>query len=226
MSWTDQRDALPNGAVGLPIVLNLRFWMEPGEMQPAQVQAIAAQQLAKTNQLFWENRVGVELYDLPFDSMVGAASPCFLSWNIPSPVKPGVLNVYFVHRGITAPHGMYCVSLSGSVLTHHDAILFNLDRSDPSTLAHEVSHAFGLLFPSWGHPYSVEGILSTNLMLGNLTGLSRGHLSVGQVLRMHLDKESYLSRRAGTGTACQHDGSRNPCPALGLDLYSKSPVTP
>ena len=246
MTWTNPQDQIPlAGGFNQTKEVRVYFWVEaPSDLaRTPEVMAEATSkmetQLDLANTLLWKNRTGVHL---AWDGLsTWSASPqgrctnaAFITWEIPALLKVGVLNVFLVNKPGEGS-GAYCVSITPNgapppdkIASHQEAILFNMAYHLPTTLAHEVGHALGLIFPNWGHPFTVPGILSTNLMKRSeeLDPPERNHLSVGQVLQMHLSRESFLNRAAGFGVLCPQNGSRGACPALGLDLYSWSPWTP
>ncbi len=126
-----------------------------------------------------------------------------------------------------------------------EIIFVDFARSLPFTMAHEIGHVLGLVYPQWGHTLGMPGFYqSSSTELNNLmastastsdTDRERKYLSVGQVVRMHLARESWLNRvSAADGTTlrgrfegglpvvttcpCRETEASDDCPALNLDI--------
>ena len=128
------------------------------------------------------------------------------------------INVYFLkdYAGLTNLTPGYNCWQQG-----HPEIVFiswgNTHLPRP-TLAHELSHALGLVHPNpvGGHTYLVPGFSASNLMATNTDVTD---ISVGQLYALNFSSSSWLNR---TGSPfmrpvvrpCQDTWSTGPCPAL------------
>jgi hypothetical protein len=159
------------------------------------------------------------------------------------------INVYFVDaiggdRGET-PRGFNCFETgrAGNVDGAPNIIYISMHRHTPTTLAHELGHAFGLR-GSAGHTGAgpdeiseeeayIPGFESTNIMWTGVDAdkaRAKKHFSLGQVFRMSADERSWLNRNAQssggpTARRCHPSGVDNerPCPPLAFDFSKKSP---
>jgi hypothetical protein len=144
-----------------------------------------------------------------------------------TPVE-GKLNVYYVDE--LGPHvrGLTCTLSRNRA---EDLVYVSWAAHSPPTLAHEVGHSLGLLFPDDGHTQSLAGFDPTNLMTSYLpddqaAGI-RDHLTLGQAFRMNVDSASWLNLPASgpireasaLRLACPCDPYvSRPCPGLPVDV--------
>jgi hypothetical protein len=144
-----------------------------------------------------------------------------------SPVK---LNVYFVNHIHYAYDGLTCFGNADPTSTPYIIFLAELQHA-PSTLAHEIGHALGLVVVA-SLPGGASGIYAgevnelkldpylgtNNLMYSGVTDV--GQITVGEIYRMHFDQRSWLWRRSpadGYPRECQADPvGGGPCPPLTL----------
>jgi hypothetical protein len=157
------------------------------------------------------------------------------------------INVYFVNaiggdRDET-PRGTTCYekNSAGNVEGAPNIIYISTHRHTPTTLAHELGHAFGLRGTA-GHTGSgrgmfeeviIEGFESINIMWTRLDAdqaRAKKHFSLGQAFRMSADERSWLNQKglsSGTPTPrlCHPSGVDNesPCPPLAFDIPAKGP---
>jgi hypothetical protein len=150
----------------------------------------------------------------------------------------GSVNVVYVEDiifgGASGPRGLTCERPIG----RPPIIVMSYLRKAPTTLAHELAHAMGLMpsfFNDWhgGHTWGVPGFDITNLMWTeeNGTALPRDQISLGQAFRMHVDARSWVnvqrdapiggaaaklpSIRTGDTETCQPERTTTiPCPML------------
>jgi hypothetical protein len=148
------------------------------------------------------------------------------------------VNVYFVYAiggdGENTPRGRTCYEpvSPGNVDGAPDIIYISTYRHTPTTLSHELGHAFGLRGTA-GHTGSEEevwigGFEQINIMWTGVDadeGSAKRHFSLGQGFRMSADERSWLNRAGAvsggpTLRRCHPSGALNesPCPPLAFDV--------
>jgi hypothetical protein len=175
-----------------------------------------------TNALLRANRAGFALKVETGFPQTQAGSLAFHSCSIPFNAKSGVLNIYFVNTLSGLKNGRSCPRYGAE-----DFILIALHHNNV-TLAHELGHVLGLMFPFEGHTNAIRGFDNTNVMkdaLDDIALAGRSHLSLGQLFRMNTEPGSWLNQpaagvRAGRPTAmCTCDPYlRSECPRLAEDI--------
>jgi hypothetical protein len=143
----------------------------------------------------------------------------------PAVYRPAHLNVYVVKSISPSSAGWTCADYAVP------NVIFLADGEDFVTLVHEVGHALSLTRPYWGHTQNIAGMYPGNVMEWGASGA--GHLSLGQITRMHADAQSWLNQVTGIGTvrsrqsvmapfvtACSCPGANatEDCPAITRDL--------
>jgi len=239
-----------------PAVLKLAVWVEGPDpnlgVDPAALQRVddANFDLGKTQQIFDALGTGITIdYTvkfLPSDMPVGVEhllddADCdivkiLMDGLNTDPKKaamqdPARLNVYFVPYIHGNPDGWTCYGNKDPTETRYVILVGQVDHT-PSTLAHEIGHALGLLMRAT-MPDGSEGkddgdvnelSLDPYLPMDNLmySGVGNvGQITVGEIYRMHFDKQSWVWHDV-TGTAdypreCQANPvGRGPCPPLTL----------
>ena len=181
--------------------------------------------------VFYRMRTGVRfIVDPPVhQELPGSFQGCADVPSLPANARPDAsrLNVYIIDRVEWIEKGYFCAP--NVVLVSN---LFGLS----STLAHELSHALGLIAQDSGHVDRVYGFDVDNVMFpspGLFNGYdSRRRLSLGQVYRMHVDGRSWLKRGSGLEEGpmrCPcNPYSADTCPILSVDIRPVTglPTTP
>ena len=143
---------------------------------------------------------------------------------------PARLNVYFVREIKFIKDGLTCYGNKDPDATRYVIFVANQEHT-PSTLAHEIGHALGLnMRPTMADktPGQDEGDVNEleldpylpvdNLMYSGVGNV--GHITVGEVYRMHFDQRSWLWRgRAASG------GYPRECQASPVDGGNCPPLT-
>jgi hypothetical protein len=130
------------------------------------------------------------------------------------------LDIVFVRSGLG---GEWCGThaTGNDVVPGSDLIVMTL-LNDPFILAHEIGHA---LLDSGEHADSANGFITgtyNNLM--RPAGLTGGYLTIGQLYRMNLLRNSALNRHGARPAAnssivdCEGFGESEQCPALCFDV--------
>jgi hypothetical protein len=116
-------------------------------------------------------------------------------------------------------------------------VIFLDKDADYVTLVHEIGHALGLARPFSGHVDTVEGMHPENVMWPAPT--VAGHLSLGQIARMHMDVLSWLNQPMPLGTvrsqqsilaplpsecSCPGSSATNDCPRIDADIPRALPA--
>jgi hypothetical protein len=143
-----------------------------------------------------------------------------------APVE-GKLNIYYVNDIGDAIRGLTC---NASQNRHEDLVYVAWSWHSPTTLAHELGHSLGLLFPHDGHTEDLSGFDRTNVMasfLDDAHSAVRDHISLGQAFRMNVDAASWLNVPA-SGPLREASALRlacpcnpyvsQPCPGLTVDV--------
>jgi hypothetical protein len=242
---------LPDAAV-----LTLAVWVEgPGPTPKEKVEAQdrlnnADFVLGKTQQIFDALGAGIKLdYTLnqlphvipgPVDHLLDDAT-CDIAKKLMDGLSsggamaamqdPARLNVYFVGYIHGDPDGWTCYGDKDPNKSRY-VILVSKVVHTPSTLAHEIGHALGLLMRATlpdGTPSPDDGDVNElkldpylpvdNLMYSGVGDVAQ--ITVGEVYRMHFDKHSWLwhgvTGSGGYPRQCQADPVvGGPCPPLTL----------
>lgn len=150
---------------------------------------------------------------------------------------PNRINVFFVNliEGDEDWRGSNCfVSASGNSSPTPNVIFVSLGARSPTTLAHELGHAFGLQLAT-GHTgppedESITGFKPVNIMWDALESdeaRDRNHFSLGQAYRMNASDRSWVQLASAgpssgglPGRKCHPSGPLNkvPCPPLAFDV--------
>ncbi len=111
-------------------------------------------------------------------------------------------------------------------------IVMSAAHFNPTTLAHELGHMFGMAYElcNEGHTEGKPGFTPANLMWSApdvCTGRTRERFSLGQIYRMNLDTGSWVWHKMSTGAdawppdslkrECQPEHGEGECPALATD---------
>jgi hypothetical protein len=140
------------------------------------------------------------------------------------------LNVYFVRTIHYDFDGLTCFGNADPNSTHYVIFLAEMQHA-PSTLAHEIGHALGLVglatlngasgtYAGEVNELELDPYLGTdNLMYSGVTDV--GQITVGEIYRMHFDQRSWLWRGAtavaGYPRECQTEPvAGGVCPPLTL----------
>jgi len=147
---------------------------------------------------------------------------------------PQKLNVYFVKEMHNPWSGMTCAGATNppSPDSTRYMIFVSELRHAPSTVAHEIGHALGLILyaslPGGGvgsYPGDINELeMSPYLPTDNLmfSGVGTvGHITVGEIYRMHFDKRSWLWRGKFGGSGYPRECQASPeeggiCPPLAI----------
>ena len=140
------------------------------------------------------------------------------------------LNLYFVHDIRWARNGLICYDGNDPITRPYFIFIDDTLKQSPSTIAHELGHAMGMLVQA-SLPNAKVGLApgdineleldpyltSNNLMMSGVTDAEQ--ITVGQIYRMHFDERSWLRRGVpaadGYPRTCQADPvSSRPCPPL------------
>ena len=140
------------------------------------------------------------------------------------------LNLYFVHDIKWARNGLICYDATDPVTKPYYIFIDDTLTQSPSTVAHELGHAMGMLVQA-SLPNSSVGqspgdineleldpwLHGDNLMMSGVTDAEQ--ITVGQIYRMHFDERSWLRRgvlpAGGYPKTCQANPVANrPCPPL------------
>ena len=237
-------------------VLKLAVWVEPGPAvlhdtdlrTPAEA---ATFELGQTQLIFDALGAGIKLdytvHDLPATipedvKDILTEATCDIAKTLMNGVAngdmasmqdPARLNVYFVRSTHYYEDGLTCPGYKDQKPNSDRYVIFvaNVEHT-PSTLAHEIGHALGLVLRA-ALPGGTEGqfggdvneldldpyLPPDNLMYSGVGKV--GQITVGEVYRMHFDKRSWL-RRGVTATGgyprdCQASPvAGGPCPPLTL----------
>jgi hypothetical protein len=109
-------------------------------------------------------------------------------------------------------------------------VIFLDDDATFVTLLHEIGHALSLSRPHWGHTNLIKGLFPDNVMARGAT--IAGHLSLGQIVRMHAESASWLNATTGVGSvrsrqmpsafttacSCPGDSATLDCPQVDTDV--------
>jgi hypothetical protein len=144
---------------------------------------------------------------------------------------PAKLNLYFVSELHYFYDGLTCIGDSDPNSSRYVIFVADVQHA-PSTLAHEIGHALGLVGVA-SLPQGVSGQYAgdvNELELGPYLGTDNlmfigvsdvGQITVGEIYRMHFDQRSWLWRGASAGAGypreCQASPVEGgPCPPLTL----------
>ena len=238
--------SLPAGQLRVPVTI----WMSDATIdEGAYRTTMTDEDLPQANDFLWETRSGLRLTSsetgdgLPeivdvgtlTDPNTGAApypligNGCRNAWQITaSPViyHSDHINVYVVELidgdGIAA--GRNCRENGAA------NVIFIDDDANYVTLVHEIGHALALTRPMWGHVDNIKGMYPDNVMWTGAT--VAGHVSLGQIVRMHADTWSWINEVTGAGsvrdrqfpgamvTSCSCPGvaATDDCPQVDRDI--------
>ncbi|HET9041215.1 MAG TPA: hypothetical protein VFN40_13640 [Gemmatimonadales bacterium] len=239
-----------------PATLSIAAWVEgadPSLASDPQVQPRvdwATLQLEMTQQIFDDLGAGIKL-DFSVNTLPGTLptdvsailddADCDLAAKLTTGAtgNPALaamqastsLNVYFVNRIHYMYDGVTCFGDANPTSTRYVIFMAELQHA-PSTLAHEIGHALGLVgvaalpggasgsYAGDVNELKLDPYLGTdNLMFSGVTDV--GQITVGEIYRMHFDKRSWLwgskSAAGGYPRECQADPvAGGPCPPLTL----------
>lgn len=114
-------------------------------------------------------------------------------------------------------------------------VIFFYEKADEFVLVHEIAHSLGLFRPSSGHSDNVDDFRPHNLMWSyfDYPVWVPDHLTLGQLVRMHVQDESWLNQPSGAGGSvrsrqlgaplvtscgCPATGETDDCPQLLADI--------
>jgi hypothetical protein len=231
--------------------------LSAGDNDPPAMQ-FARRSVERANAIFRQNRVGIRLtpsYTLVRRAEARAATigtGCGSVYRLRAAstasgvYSPHQLNVYVV-SSIKLPQsadgpaaadvesydaGRSCIAFDGpEVIFVAYSGWEGADDDEPdnqaAALAHEIGHSLGLWEPKGGHTEDVGGMPDDNFMVNGFPAVG-GHVSIGQIVRMHFDSRSWLTRRAvgvdpPYSVTCQASVSESwPCPRLALDAPARA----
>lgn len=208
--------------------------------------------LGRARTVFDENRAGLTFIDgnfrssssLSADEIAAIGNDCTQVEELKgraSLYNDERINVYFVYAiggdWEETPRGRNCIE------THPpgNIIYISTYRHTPTTLSHELGHAFGLRGAA-GHTGEgpseeseeevyIPGFESVNIMwtwVDADQARAKNHFSLGQVFRMSADESSWLNRKGQSPGGpsprhCHPSGVDNesPCPPLAFDITTK-----
>jgi hypothetical protein len=224
----------------VPVSVPIRLYVPSSwpEAQKAKVELDLATTLAAQNRA---GLVFVAPSSVPYSSAqatiigTGCSGVANLTLNgPPSLYDPNVINVYYVYNS-EGWSGYNCHEVPLTAVTTgpvaENVIFISIWRRAVTTLTHELGHALGLR-GAVAHANGLAGFTTKNLLMSGVdlnTMAAQDHLSLGQVYRMSLDKQSWLNHtrpngaaaiRSGTSRACQNSefrASNEPCPRLALE---------
>jgi len=210
-------------------ILKLAAWVEPGPPAVAQNGAsltpidAAKVELGKAQLIFDALGAGIKLdytvqnlpptIPTPVQDILDEAT-CSIAKTLMDGVSqgsmasmqdPARLNVYFVRNTHYAQDGLTCPGYKNQNPDVDRYVIFLARLHTPSTLAHEIGHALGLVLraklpdQSTGqddgdvNELKLDPYLPTdNLMYSGVGNV--GQITVGEIYRMHFDKRSWLWR--------------------------------
>jgi hypothetical protein len=231
--WTDQSNLLHRPTLPPVIRVPLAVWYFVAEEAP---EVRASGDVAQANWVARQNLAGIE-FSIERHHPKGFDVP-YLGDEFCSGIEAGLgfttdatrLNVVYVAQigWNSDPFGWSCPGEGG----RGDIVLVSWSRPLPTTLAHELAHQLGLSSPpfSWaesGHVDTYAGFDPHNLMRQSGDARmkeERFRLQFGQVYRLHVAQESWISRHGlaqGPRKACRGDAtSDHPCPRLSMDGWN------
>jgi hypothetical protein len=239
--WTSDPNVADASVKQTPLIeVPVAIWVAVDERanpenppSPASVATDAAIDLTLAQARFAENRTGVTFVqvdnlqnDLPVtdpDAIDAIGSSCTDADKLTSTgtnpnIVPGVLNIYYLnHLTHEAGADVRAVHCRGNPRRDEDVILVSSQHRSAASLAHELGHSMGLLFPDNGHTESLYGFDDVNLMTQYVElerAAVRAHLSLGQAFRINADAASWLNRATTYGTTPQplRDAPTLKCP--------------
>jgi hypothetical protein len=223
MLWTSGQDVVNASPVQPPIAVPTQVVIGVSEAWRDSAQRFFNGSALFADAVFHNMRAGVQFPASQQNTLIQTLPPsfdkCSALPSLPLAVRPDParINIYIIDRVETNQKGYFC---SPNVVLVSN--LFGLS----SSLAHELSHALGMIAQDSGHVDRVFGFRDDNLM-GYSQGLINGwdkrqRLSLGQVYRMHVDGRSYVKRGPGlvdgpeTCPCDPYAGQR--CPPLHVDV--------
>lgn len=243
-------------SLSVPAVLSLMVWVIGEDPTLGSVGEYVTQ--TRLNDARFELGITQKIFDVLGAGITLDYGIKVLPWVIPDPVKgilddadcdiaetlmngvndgsmagmqdPARLNVYFVREIQFLKDGLTCYGNKDPDATRYVIFVANQEHT-PSTLAHEIGHALGLVMRATmvdDTPGRDEGdvnelALDPYLPVDNLmySGVGNvGHITVGEVYRMHFDRRSWLWRGRAHGdypVECQASPIKGgACPPLTL----------
>ena len=224
-AWTTGRDVIDadplTGLVGGGRTINVRVGRPP---DGSLTDIWAEDQVAAAQELFDENRLGIELYyggsflhtrvdgqgvPVGVDSPSGACAVVDEDLDGDPLMKAGVANLYilwvpYIKANNNTLRGWACVPEDPALEAVWAARAIYISQSSygVSTIAHEIAHHLALWYPYLDPPAShttdLPGFTELNLMWGSESlheAKLRNHLSLGQSYRMNFDAGSWLNLR-------------------------------
>jgi hypothetical protein len=152
----------------------------------------------------------------------------------PALYKSDKLNIYYVGGDEVSYAGFNCHAEGAP-----NIIYMKAGGSEPHTLLHEIGHALGLSRPNQGHTDNLPGFFGTgadgwpSLNFMAPPAVVPNYFSVGQVIRMHSDDESWVNLPSGGSTVrarqlggtpqvtrcgCPQSEATGDCPRLVADI--------
>ena len=214
-----------------PLKVRLAIWLV-GNITAADVEP----DVLLAEAIFLESRAGVKFFDLlsitevtdPADA-TEIGTECADAEVLPAAAfDANALNIYYVSG--MADRGMSCAPP-----LYHPVIYVSADDAWDETLAHELGHRLGLIYPYplviGGHTTGTDGFEKNNIMWGvghDRVPTRRHDLSLGQVFSINVDCRSWVNEKGMRGSTaltkcCQCDPyATGPCPLLAHDVV---PVT-
>lgn len=208
LTWTDAPGDVRTVVLEPPVQAALHIWV-PDD----QTRILAEEHAQRAHDLFLENRVGVrfvwnvrKLSDVPnapanaLDIVRAGVSDDALDCLDLASIRaqpfyvPNALNVYYVNKAFSgrncAIKSVPATCVTSSTPPDHtraDAnIIFVGSIPSPTTLAHEIGHAYGLRPAQCdGHTNEVAGFGPDNVMWAGGSMVPRTRFSLGQVFRMN-----------------------------------------
>jgi hypothetical protein len=223
-TWTDNMGDVHTSSLQGIINMPVSVWIADTN---AAVAAQAVNDMANANQLYAQNKVGVQ-FQPTFTNVssnagavttIGTAScGAVAAIRASAFYSANALNIYYVNGAFTGENCARTTPVGDGNISYLGT-LANL-----ATLAHEIGHALGLRpAGSGGHTNTVAGFGTNNVMWGG--GIAaRDHFSLGQAFRMNTHTDVWGGTmlinnglRPGPGRACAPLTTSDLCPALPAD---------
>jgi len=232
--WNASAQAI-DGHSDPPKTVGIEVWTT-ADVDPSVLAPLVDDEIDEANAIFHHNRVGLRLVRDPTIRLHPGSPPvpsrcdgpdykAEPGWMAPAGPFPTNLLVVLYAPTVTGLGAKSTVFTRRGLFCRPNVILINrLDRV-PTTLAHEVGHALGLVEPwglTWGHTNAFTGLRPAQNLMHDASS-ERRHLSLGQIYRMHHDRRSWLTQPLFTpGLDCGCDpyssGPPGNCPTLVADF--------
>jgi hypothetical protein len=206
LAWTAQSETLVVDLTEPLIDVPVRVWITY-----PQAEAFARSEIKMADVIYRANKVGVrfvpEFRPLPNAPAAIASGDCGdnvreIKDRFPDLYVPRTINVYYVDKEFT---GRNCAHHRRDATRLDANVIFVGNIGSPTTLAHELGHAFGLRRgdEELAHVDDVGTFTSTNVMWV-ATNKFRQHFTIGQTYRMNLQDDTW------GGTVLQQNGLLKP----------------